>query len=117
MPEAATSPPDTIWYSHCGYSPLAMAIQLGWIADELDGQDIALKSVKRDGGLSGQLSHYDHHLPFSLRQGGNVPALRARSRGAETRLLGVNWLDEYQAVIALPGSGIFTAKDLAGRRL
>jgi ABC-type nitrate/sulfonate/bicarbonate transport system substrate-binding protein len=108
---------DTIWYSHCGYSPLAMAVQLGWIADELADDGIALKSVKRDGGPAAQLSHYDHHLPFSIRQGGNVPALWARSRGAETRLLGVNWLDEYQAVIALPGSGIRSARDLAGRRL
>ncbi len=63
------------------------------------------------------MSHYDHHLPFSIRQGGNAPALWARSRGVETRLLGLNWLDEYQAVIALPGSGIRTARDLAGRRL
>ena len=109
--------PEAIWYSHCGYSPLAMAVQLGWIYDELVGDGIALRSVKRDAGPEGQLSHYDHHLPYSLRQGGNVPALWARSRGAETRLLGVNWLDEYQAVIALPGSGIRTARDLAGRKL
>lgn len=107
----------SIWYSHCGYSPLAMAVQLGWLDDELAGDGITLQSVKRDGGPSGQLSHYDHHLPFSIRQGGNVPAIWARSNGADTRLIGVNWLDEYQAVIALPTSGIATAKQLAGRRL
>lgn len=109
--------PETIWYSHCGYSPLAMAIQLGWFREELEIDAIALRSVKRDGTHEDSLSHYDHHLPCSIRQGGNVPALWARSRGADTRLLGVNWLDEYQAVIALPGSGILTSKDFAGRRL
>ena len=117
MPPSQAPYPDAIWYSHCGYSPLAMAVQLGWIHDELVDRGIALRSVKRDGGAEDQLSHYDHHLPYSLRQGGNVPALWARSRGADTRLIGLNWLDEYQAVIALPGSGIRTARDLAGRRL
>jgi ABC-type nitrate/sulfonate/bicarbonate transport system substrate-binding protein len=109
--------PDAIWYSHCGYSPLAMAVQLGWIAEELEPLAIPLKSVKRDGNASDQLSHYDHHLPCSIRQGGSVPALWARSRGADTRLLGVNWLDEYQAVIALQGSGIRSIRDLIGRRV
>jgi ABC-type nitrate/sulfonate/bicarbonate transport system substrate-binding protein len=109
--------PDGIWYSHCGYSPLAMAVQLGWIYDELVADGIALRSVKRDGSREDQLSHYDHHLAYSIRQGGNVPALWARSLGVDTRLVGLNWLDEYQAVIALPRAGIRTAKDLAGRRL
>lgn len=118
MPNAAPRhTPDAIWYSHCGYSPLAMAVQLGWLGDELKPDGIALRSVKRDAGTDGQLSHYDHHLPFSLRQGGSVPALWARSRGAPTRLLAVNWLDEYQAIITLPSSGIRTTRDLAGRRL
>jgi ABC-type nitrate/sulfonate/bicarbonate transport system substrate-binding protein len=111
------SEPAPIWYSHCGYSPLAMAVQLGWVRDELANEGIELLSVKRDGGEQGQLSHYDHHLPFSIRQGGSVPALWARSLGVETRLIGLNWLDEYQAVIALPTSGIVTGKDLAGRRI
>lgn len=106
-----------LWYSHCGHSPLAIAIQNGWIAEDLAGEDIALKSVKRDGSPDEQLSHYDHHIPWSVRQGGSAPALWARSIGTDTRLIGINWLDEFQAVIALPGSGIITGRDLAGRRL
>lgn len=119
MTSIASEPvhPEAIWYSHCGYSPLAMAVQLGWLYDELAPDGIALRSVKRDGNREDQLSHYDHHLPYSIRQGGNAPALWARSLGVDTCLVGVNWLDEYQAVIALPGSGIRSAKDLAGRRL
>ncbi len=109
--------PTSVWYSHCGHSPLAVAIQNGWIADELTPLGIALKSVKRDGDPQAQLSHYDHHILYSIRQGGSVPAIWARSTGVETRLVGVNWLDEYQAVIALPSSGIVSSKDLKGRRL
>jgi ABC-type nitrate/sulfonate/bicarbonate transport system substrate-binding protein len=111
------SNPEAIWYSHCGHSPLAVAIQNGWFADELKPLGIALKSVKRDGDKEQQLSHYDHHIPYSIRQGGNVPAIWARSTGVETRLVGINWLDEYQAVLALPSSGIKTGKDLKDRRL
>ena len=64
------SHPEAIWYSHCGHSPLAVAIQNGWVAEELAG--VALKSVKRDGDKQQQLSHYDHHIPYSIRQGGSV---------------------------------------------
>lgn len=109
------SHPEAIWYSHCGHSPLAVAIQNGWVAEELAG--VALKSVKREGDKQQQLSHYDHHIPYSIRQGGSVPAIWARATGVETRLVGLNWLDEYQAVLALPSSGITSGKDLKDRKL
>src|SRR5690606_16691667 len=52
-----------------------------------------------------------------LREGDHVAALHARSEGAATRLLGLTWVDGYNAVVALPGFGIVEPADLAGRRL
>lgn len=52
-----------------------------------------------------------------FREGDNVTALHARSRGAATRLVGLAWADAYQAVLALPGAGIAEPAQLAGRRL
>jgi len=52
-----------------------------------------------------------------LREGDNVTALHARSAGRPTRLVGLTWIDGYQAVVALPGAGIAEPAQLQGRRL
>ncbi|HXZ09102.1 MAG TPA: ABC transporter substrate-binding protein, partial [Paraburkholderia sp.] len=46
-------------------------------------------------------SHFTHSQPWSFRQGGNIPALWARSQGSDTRLIGLSWVDEFQALITL----------------
>lgn len=51
-----------------------------------------------------------------MRQGGNIPPLWARANGVETRLIGLSWADEFQAIITLPESGITRARDLSFRR-
>ncbi|MGH6861432.1 MAG: ABC transporter substrate-binding protein, partial [Phyllobacterium sp.] len=61
-------------------------------------------------------SHFNHHLDYSFRHGGNVPPIRARSEGNPTRLIGITWTDEFQAIITLPGTNIRTTRDLVGRR-
>jgi len=61
-------------------------------------------------------SHFDHTLQNSVRHGGNIPAIWARSAGRETRVLGLSWADEVQLVLTLPDSGIQSPKDLKGRR-
>ncbi|MDO8186230.1 hypothetical protein Q5424_03885 [Conexibacter sp. JD483] len=52
-----------------------------------------------------------------IEQCDNVSALHARGEGAETRLVGLVSVPHYQAVLALPGSGIGEPAQLAGRRL
>jgi ABC-type nitrate/sulfonate/bicarbonate transport system substrate-binding protein len=61
--------------------------------------------------------HFEHGLPTLFREGGNVPALWTRSRGQATRLIGLTWIDERQAIMVRPGSGISGAAALKGRRL
>jgi ABC-type nitrate/sulfonate/bicarbonate transport system substrate-binding protein len=52
-----------------------------------------------------------------LRASDNATALHAFGDGAATRLVGLVWADRYQAVVALPESGIREPLQLAGRRL
>ncbi|ADB49473.1 substrate-binding domain-containing protein [Conexibacter woesei] len=52
-----------------------------------------------------------------FREGDNVTALHARSDGRPTRLVGLTWIDGYQGVLSLPGTGIAEPAQLAGRRL
>jgi ABC-type nitrate/sulfonate/bicarbonate transport system substrate-binding protein len=61
--------------------------------------------------------HYDHELPSLIREGGNLFALPARAQGARTKLIGLTWIDEGQAILVRPGSEIQSPRDLKGKRL
>jgi len=109
----------TLWYTRSPHpSPLGLAAQLGWFLDEFTRDGISVFTLQETSDPLLQSSHLDHHLTNSFRQGGSVPAIWARSRGANTRVIGFNWVaDEFQGILALPGSGIVTPADLRGRRL
>jgi len=115
---------DTLWYTRCPVpSPLGIAARLGWLDDTFGPLGLTVKSIIDSPDPRIRDSHFNHHLPWSFRQGGNIPALWARAnfaagRGAQsTRLVAITWTDEFQALITLPGRGIRTVADLAGRRV
>lgn len=106
-----------VWYTRCGFpTPVGIAIRLGLLQDAFAKEGISLHSVLDNPDKAIRASHYDHHLDWSFRQGGNIPPIWTRSEGIPTRLVGITWTDEYQAILSLPSSGIKTARDLAGRR-
>lgn len=108
---------DRIWYTRCPV-PTASGIahDLGWLTEEFaaDGLDVG---VLQDAPAEIARHHFDHELLGLFREGGNVPAIVARSQGARTRLIGLTWIDEWQSILVRPGSGISSPSDLAGRRL
>ncbi|MFM8331926.1 MAG: ABC transporter substrate-binding protein [Candidatus Methylumidiphilus sp.] len=109
---------DTLWYTRCPVpTPLGLAAQLGWFNEEFSTDGIAIKTLQETTDAQVRESHYDHHLQNSFRQGGNVPAIWARANGTDTRVIGLNWIDETQLILALPDSGIKTPADLRGRRI
>ena len=109
---------NDLWYTRCPVpTGLGIAVQLGWLADEFRSDGIGLKSIQETADLNARESHFDHNLPSSFRQGGNIPAIWARAKGRDTRVIGLSWTDEFQAILALPASGIRTPRHLAGRRI
>jgi len=84
--------------------PTAMGIahQLGWLEREaaLDGTSLAA------GGVGAH-----------LWEGTSTRGLWERSEGRATRLIGLTWIETFQAMIALPASGIAGPEQLVGRRL
>jgi len=113
-----TAYPKEIWHTRCPVpTPLGIAINLGLIDKALTPHGVTVHSLQETADPRARESHIDHHLPHSFRQGGSVPALWARAAGADTRVIGLSWVDESQAIIALPESGIRTVKDLKGRRI
>lgn len=106
-----------IWYTRCPVpTPVGLAVQLGLLDEAFAKEGVKLNSIIDSKDRAIRSSHFDHHLSYSFRHGGNVPPIRARSEGNPTRLVGITWTDEFQAIITLPESGIKTTQDLVGRR-
>lgn len=109
--------PDTLWYSRSPVvSALAVAVRTGRLQQAFADSGVRLDSTTDHADPAIRRAYFDHHLPWSFRQGGSLPALWARSHGADTRLIGLGWNREFQALVTLPGTGIRSARELTGRR-
>lgn len=108
---------DTIWFTRCPVpTATGLAYKLGWLEQEFARDGIAIKTLQETGGELAR-HHYDHGLATLIREGGNLLALPARAQGADTRLVGLTWIDEWQTILVRPGSGIRQPADLKGKRL
>ena len=108
---------DTLWYTRCPVpTGLGIALQKGWLEESFRANNTIVKSLRESNDKAVRESHFDHTLQNSVRHGGNIPAIWARSAGRDTRVLGLSWADEVQLILTLQDSGIETPKDLRGRR-
>lgn len=108
---------ETIWFTRCPVpTATGLAYKLGWLDGEFAGDKVAVKTLQDNPG---ELSrhHYDHRLPSLVREGGNILALAARAQGEKTKLVGLTWIDEWQAILVRPNSGITEPGHLKGKRL
>ena len=110
-------PLETLWYTRCPVpTGLGIAVQKGWLEEVLEQQGTRIQSLRESSEQAVRESHFDHTLQNSVRHGGNIPAVWAKSSGRDTRVIGLSWADEIQLILTLPGSDIKTVKDLKGRK-
>ncbi|GJF32429.1 monooxygenase [Kitasatospora sp. NE20-6] len=110
--------PDTLWFTRCPVpTATGIAADQGWLTAEFAADGIAVRSLQDAAPEDAADHHYTHALGALFREGGNVPALWARSRGERTRLIGLTWIEERQAILVRAGSGISSAEQLEGLRL
>lgn len=114
-----TAKKTTLWYTRC---PCATAFSVAWQQGAIDAEfandkNVEFLSLQQSADPKVHQSHYTHTQPNSFRYGGNIPAIWARSRGADTRLVGLGWTTVPHPIITLPDSGIRTVADLKGKRL
>ena len=108
---------DTLYYTRCAVpTPLGIAARLGWFKEEFQPDGVAIKVVVESENVAQREAHYDHGLNNLFRLGGSIPALWTRSKGTQTRLLALSWVDEFQGIVTLPDGGVTQAADLRGRR-
>ncbi len=109
---------ENLWYTRCPVpTPLGLAAREGWISAEFVKDGIEIKTLQETRDPQIRESHYDHRLPHSFRQGGNVPAIWAKANGTDTKVIGLNWVDEAQLIVVLPDSGISKPVDLKGKKI
>lgn len=109
---------NQLWYTRCPVpTATSIAVTRGDLDREFAIDDIMIDSLRASTEREVRESHFDHTQLNSFRQGGNIPPIWSRSKGADTVVVGLTWVNEYQAIISLPSSGIRTVKDLRGRRL
>jgi 2'-hydroxybiphenyl-2-sulfinate desulfinase len=107
---------DRIWLVR---SPIpaasSIAWSLGWLDEEFAPDGIAVEWIREDRL---RVAEPDHAVMARnlFREGGNIPALAARALGSETRVIGLTWIDERQAIMVRPGEEIFDPRQLRGLR-
>lgn len=119
MPASATSL-DTLWFTRCPVpTATGIAADRGWLAAEFAADGLVVRSLQDAGGDVPRERHFTHALTGLFREGGNVPALWARAAGEPTRLIGLTWIEERQAILvrAEDRGRVAEPADLAGLRI
>jgi ABC-type nitrate/sulfonate/bicarbonate transport system substrate-binding protein len=95
-----------------------IAHRLGWLEREaaLDGTPLTVGGGRSEAPLRASLLRAAAP-PDHLYEGESTGALWERSEARATRLIGLTWVESFQAVVALPDAGIAEPGQLAGRRL
>ncbi|KAF1042766.1 ABC transporter substrate-binding protein [Xylophilus sp.] len=123
LPQAASipaAPPEVreIWYTRCPVPTASgLAQHFRWVHAAFAREGIAVHSLRDSDDPAVRESHFTHSLPASFREGGNIPAIWARSGGQDTVVVGITWVDEEQLILVAPDSDIRTLADIRGRRL
>ncbi len=108
-----------VFYARAPFpTPVAIAVQLGWIQDAMRHlSGIEVRSLNETTNPADLPHHFEIDHLNAFRQGGSIPVIWARANQQDTRVIGLTWTDEYQALVALPQSRIHNVKDLRGRRI
>ncbi|GGK33366.1 ABC transporter substrate-binding protein [Nocardia camponoti] len=108
---------ETLWYTRCPVPTASgLAHSLGWLGDTADDAGLEF-GVLQDAGPELAGHHFLHDLSGLIREGGNVPAIAARAQGSPTRLIGLTWIDEAQAILVGPDSTVDGPAALEGLRI
>lgn len=109
---------DSLWYTRCAVpTASSLAFQHGWLQQSFAELGISLASVRAAEEVSVRESHYTNSLRNQFREGGNVPAIWARSLGQPTSVVGITWVDEFQAIVTRRHSDVRGVQQLRARRL
>ncbi|ADB52233.1 ABC transporter substrate-binding protein [Conexibacter woesei] len=109
---------NQLWITRCPVpTASSVAFDRGLLERDLGPLGVAVASLQDAPDEATRDAHFHHGLDGLVREGGNVPALWARSTGTATRLVALTWIDEYQAILTTDPALAGDPARLAGRRL
>lgn len=110
--------PTRLWYTRCPVPTVSgIAHHRRLLHDSFAEIGVELDSIRASSDPTVRASHFRHSLAGSFREGGNVPPIWTRSRGQDTAVVAITWVDERQLVLVAPNSPVSSPGDLAGARL
>lgn len=95
----------------------AMAIRKGWLAEEFSGAGALLAPPVGADERFGIDWRRGDSLASVLREGGSIRPICERARGADTAVVALTWVDEYQGIFARADGAIRDLGDLKGARV
>ena len=108
-----------LWVTRCPTpSATALAIQQRWIHSEFESTGIKVATLEETDDAQLRMQPVYHNLRGLFHDGGNLAALAARASGyANTTVIGLTCMDEYQALLARPNAGLIGPGSLKYKRL
>ena len=107
----------TLWYTRCPVATATgVALEQGLFDAAFAGAGVDFRNIRELGAEHMLKTHFDHTVPDSVREGGAIPPIWARSRGADTALLGLTFVRDSLVFLVRADSGLEHFTDLAGRR-
>lgn len=112
----ATRPLDCIWMTRCPVPAASnVAYAKGWMTAAFAEDGITVGRV-HELGLNLVVDDPENQARHLFREGGNIQALAARALGAPTRVVGLTWTDERQAIMVRSDTAVRDPGDLRGLR-
>lgn len=106
-----------IWYTFCPVlSASHIAVEKGWLQQEFAEVGVKISHISTLPAKE-QQAHFSHRHPRLIRDGGNIPAIWAKSEGADTKVIGITWAEGGQAILVRKDSPIKSVADLKGARV
>jgi ABC-type nitrate/sulfonate/bicarbonate transport system substrate-binding protein len=107
---------NIIWYTRCPVPTAAgLARQLHAFEEMFQG-GYEVRNIKQLGKTQSN-THFKHNLPSSFREGGGSPPVWAYANGADTKLLGIGFVEEKLGIYVRADDPATGMEGLAGRRV
>lgn len=92
-----------------------IAVQKGWLAQDLKKLGVSLRLL-RDLPIKKWPAHFTHGVSPLFRDGGNIPPIWARSNGADTKVIGLNFNERRGGIIVKKDAPFETVGDLKRKK-
>jgi len=106
-----------IWYTSC---PVVCASHIaqnkGWLKEEFAKDGIKVSHISTLPTEDWH-AHYSHKHAQLFREGGNIPPIWTRSEGVDTKVTGMVWDEQRQAILVSKDSPIKSVDELKGKRV